>query len=155
MQNISRTYRFLSAFTALVMLLSISAPAILHAASLVDCDMIPAEHGEHSESGVTEADYCDYTVHHKVTCNEPCNDTDTDPAGEVCSWSFNCSCSTDDVAVQSNAIPALSKISAGFTQTVIQTINFSPETKLVSLSEQVFVSLYSPPLFLKNSSFLN
>lgn len=154
MKNNSLTYRFLSAFTALILLLSLSTPAILHAAGFGGCtmNMEIAGHEDHPSSEISESEHCEKVTHHEAKRDE--SESSSESSEEDCAWNFNCGCSIDKAAANANAVPALSKISAGFTPSVIQTLDFSLQTNTVKPTE-IFVALYSPPLFLQNSSFLN
>lgn len=133
------------------MLLSVSMPAGLYAGSLADfCATIMAEHSIEPMSG---PDHCDLTKNHEVkhhAINAHTHSETTD-----CYVGSICTCNIGEAAAKANAVPPLSKISVGFTPVLIQILDFSADPEHISPSEQVFASLYSPPIFLKNSSFLN
>lgn len=151
MKKPSVPYRLFCALTAFTVLLSLCIPSGLHAgdlAGLCNIQMV-----EHNAISMAEADHCDLAVNHETEQHDAMStDTHTD-AGD-CPLDFTC-CSIGKTAVKANAIPSLSKMFAGYIPVLVQILDNTPDPEYVKSSEQIVASLYSPPLFLKNSSFLN
>ncbi|MDR8391213.1 hypothetical protein NC796_08695 [Aliifodinibius sp. S!AR15-10] len=137
MNKTSKTYRLIAILTGLLLVAGISTPtAIAKYCGMSDHAAASVEHHEH---------HSEQHKHH----SDNAGDTD-------CDLGFNCSCCVDQ-SVVNRATNTLTRVKADIITTVIdildQTDPATTSTQFTYLHTEAGDS--SPPIFLKNSSFLN
>lgn len=153
MRKPSTTYRFFCALTALVVFLGTGIPAEAHTGILAElCNMdVP----EHHDSHMSEGEHCDLPTHHGNANHSNHTAPTTDKGKDDCPPDHSCICSVDDPAARTPVVISSFKTFNIYVPVTVEILDNVVFQEHPNPTKQVFASLYSPPLFLKNSSFLN
>lgn len=153
--NFSSTYRFVSLLLSATILLGISLPAGLHAASHAECDAsesMPADHhismlstmmeGEGHHDCPMEATHSSNDSHMSMTDDESVDS------------GITCTCSIEKAEVSTEA-PVFKKMKLQVLP-VVQVLaeNHKPDNEFDNYSTQISTTFSLPPIFLINESFL-
>lgn len=151
MQKSSNTYRLIAALTGFLILAGASVPSGLHAKHFMagHCEMpqkaVPAPHDDCAMmDGTGHLDETKSRDHHGDTA-------DTD-----CDLGFACGCSIGEAPVKTQAVQLFSKTFGGFYPVAIDfTGEIKTQSRFAGHSIETEAIAASPPLFLKNATFLN
>lgn len=147
MNKLKTTYRFLAAVTAIAVLAGIALPSGLQAH-----DLFCAIDMDHQSTEVTTGMQGEHCETHASNDHHPEADNDS---SSTCDLGFSCDCGLVEVPAKSEAVPVITK--AAITLTA-KTVDYSDNSQ----SSGTFLGISNPdlhsslpPIFLKNSTFLN
>ncbi len=150
MDKFKSTYRFLTPAIALMMFVSISLPAGLHAYGMDEFCAVNMDHQHKAAAGVQDAQ-CDLNKQKKASVY-----LSKDRQGNTnCDLSFFCACSLADTPVKTEAVPLSVKADVILPASGL---DFSPELQTTATPREITIAksnVSPPPIFLVNSSFLN
>ncbi len=143
MKSISKTYQFLTIFTAAVVAVSICLPTVLLAVAHCDVDR------HQSPVHATPSEHCSIMDTHSTHAG-PNSDQDN------CDWNLNCDCDLKQSLIKAETIPTITKTTKAFAVSDTESINPVRTTAATFSAKTTFnIPVETPPLFLLNGVFLN
>lgn len=141
----SRTYRLIAALTGLLILAGLGSPTGLFAAA--HCSM--AMNNDSVEQ--MQHDY-DMAEHHTNDHSAENNKATTD-----CELGFTCDCCSSQTIIKSRSANTFNRTDADFSAVVVKILDEDHERDFIILDNRLEneATNTSPPIFLKNSTFLN
>lgn len=150
MDKLKSTYRFLTALIAMMVFVSVSLPAGLHAYGMDEFCAANMEHQHKAAAGVQGVE-CDLNNQKKASVY-----LSKDRQGNTnCDLSFSCACNLADVSVKTEAVPLSVKADVILSASVL---DFSAELQTAETPREITIAksnVSPPPIFLVNSTFLN